>query len=71
MSMHEVRVYMVQCNGCGTCADDNNYYWGWMLPAKALEVALAHDWRQEGTEHYCPDCYGVQRGEEDDEEGAS
>ena len=55
MSVEEVTMYRLLCDGCGMSAQDGDYY-AWADADAALFEATESDWNVIEDKHYCPEC---------------
>ena len=52
----EVTMYTVVCDNCGHTLDDGDYSC-YSDAGYARDNAMDSDWHEEGSRHYCPDCF--------------
>lgn len=66
MSVQEVPMFTVFCDGCGSNADEGSDYAGWSDKETAVEIAKdGAEYREIEGKHFCPEC--VEVDEETDE----
>lgn len=63
MSIKEVTMYTVKCDGCGKEASEEEDGYSWMTPKIAHAEALLQDWIEQESKHYCTDC--IEWGEDE------
>ena len=57
MSVKEVTMYRVECDGCGKGNDANSTFFAWADEEAALFEAAESEWLVNDDGQWCPDCY--------------
>lgn len=65
MTIREVTMYKVICDGCGADAEDGSDYYAWADAWQAQDIATDSEWIARGGKHWCGNCivYDEERDE--------